>query len=322
MARLPVHQLDTQADPLDMGTAQVYHLPDWHKLSHPERLVVIRKVAEARGRDMRIARLAVSILRKAGARPRQYERQAAALLRWVQDPENVYYVNEPSERLQDPLFTLKVRMGDCDDQVILLCCLFESIRLSWKLCLAGVNVKTGEKVRYIEGQPVPPDCAWTHIFCMVATPPFKPKHWYWCETTVEGVPLGWDVKDGDRRYLPKGLPEMQSAYKGTAKIVGSLADQDFGQMSALMPLAVGVTLAESDELYYDDDDDDDDDDDSPRDIDWAAVRRNIGIGVTTAVGTTLVLMWINNEGIWKKTGYSLPRLIGLELTPLKGETVE
>lgn len=308
MSRLPVGQLATPANPLNTGDAQAYHLPEWHTLSHPERLKVIRWIAEARGRDATIAHLAVNICKQAGVKPRHYEQQAAALLRWVQDPKNVYYMNEPGERLQDPLYTLQVGHGDCDDQVILLCCLFEACRLSWRLCLAGKDMRTGKKVRYIEGQPVPPNCKWSHVYCMVGTPPFNPTRWYFCETTVNGVPLGWDVVSGDKRHLPKGLPEMQNAYKGKPRIMGNLID--YAGSSSLIPLAVGVGLAESGEagsMVKSEDADGE-----KKVLDWGSIRLNIFIGVATAVGTTMVLQWINAEGIWAKTPLSLPYLLGLK----------
>jgi hypothetical protein len=66
-----------------------------------------------RGRDPRIAKLALKVIRQSGAKPREYEKQAAALLKWVQDPKNCYYINEPGERLQDPIYTIKVKHGDC-----------------------------------------------------------------------------------------------------------------------------------------------------------------------------------------------------------------
>ena len=303
MSRLPVHELNTEVTPLDMGGSQVYHLPNWQTMSHAERLKLIRWVAESRGRDPVIAKLAVDICWAAGARPRQYEKQAAALLAWVQDPENVYYMNEPAERLQDPLYTLKVGHGDCDDQVILLCSLFESIRLSWKLCLAGKRqTRRGvEPVRHIEGADVPEGVKWTHIFCMVGTPPFGPKRWYFCETTVEGVPLGWDVMGGDKKYLPKGIPEMQAKYKGPPQIMAPTHEfeQDYGQTSALIPLAVGMGVAGGIE------------DTAPGEkIDWGKVRLGIATGVITAIGTTIALQYLNGEGMWKGRG-SLPVRWGL-----------
>jgi hypothetical protein len=213
VSTLPVHELNTSANELNLGSAKVYHLPDWHKLSHPERLGVMRQIAKMRGRDPRIAKLALSIIRRSGAKPRQYEKQASALLKWVQNPKNCYYINEPGERLQDPIYTIKVKHGDCDDMVLLLCCLFEAVNLPWKQVLSGQGPKG--KIRYIEGERVPSGVAWTHIYCMVGTPPFQPNRWYFCEPTVQGVPLGWDVISGDHRFLP----EMVKRKRGGPQVV-------------------------------------------------------------------------------------------------------
>lgn len=111
--RFPVHKLKTRAKELDLGDAKVHQLPNWHNLTHPQRLAVIRQIAMRRGRDPRIAKLAVQILKANRVPPREYTKQAGALLAWVQNPKNVYYVNEPGERLQDPIYTIKVGHGDC-----------------------------------------------------------------------------------------------------------------------------------------------------------------------------------------------------------------
>ena len=121
MSRLPVHLLNTNTRELDLGGAKVHHLPNWGKLTHPQRLGVMRQLAMMRGRDPRIAKLALSILRRAGAPPREYVKQASALLAWIQNPRNFYYVNEPGERLQDPVYSIEVAHGDCfaEDTLVL-----------------------------------------------------------------------------------------------------------------------------------------------------------------------------------------------------------
>jgi hypothetical protein len=121
LSRLPVEQLPARLNALDLAGTEVHHLPDWKGYEDPKRLQIIRHIAMMRGRDPRIASLAVDIIRKAKVKPRDYKGQAAALLKWVQDPKNVYYVNEPGERLQDPIFTIKQGWGDCfaEDTLVL-----------------------------------------------------------------------------------------------------------------------------------------------------------------------------------------------------------
>lgn len=105
--------LGTPVQQVDSGTPKVFDLPAFDDYQDPKKMDVISKIAENAGRDPRMATVAVNILRAANAKPRDYKAQAAALLAWVQDPKNVYYVNEPDERLQDPFYTLKVKYGDC-----------------------------------------------------------------------------------------------------------------------------------------------------------------------------------------------------------------
>jgi hypothetical protein len=326
VSRLPVESLKTTTNELDLGDAKTFHLPDWATLSHPQRLAVMRQISMMRGRDPRIAKLAVSILRRAGVGPRQYDQQAAALLKWVQDPRNVYYVNEPGERLQDPLHTLKVGHGDCDDQVILLAAIYESIGLPWKFVLSGRN-SVGEKVRYIEGDPIP-QARWAHIYLAVGVPPFGPTRWYFAETTIVGVPLGWDVIEGDASYLPEmgssgqaprflapapapagyrppPLPPEENrspAYDQVlADALGEL-DTALGEMpldfskNALVGSSVGTYLA--DEML---------ESEAKGSSKWKEWGAAIATGVLVSVGTTLVLNYLNGEGLWKGRGTLVDR---------------
>ncbi len=299
--RLPEGKMSATAQEMDLGTAKTYHLPDWHKLSHPERLNIIRQIAMMRGRDPRIARLAVSIIKKSGARPRQYEKQAAALLKWVQDPQNCYYVNEPGERLQDPIYTLKAKHGDCDDQVLLLCSLFESLGMPWRLCLSGLD-SNGQKIRYIEGADVPGGCKWVHVYCMVGTPPFKPTHWYFCECTIEKVPLGWDVLSGDKAYLPEmkkrtgptrvmAAPRAASGFRPAQLPQGdkqspayNAAYGNVSALSAAVGASVGAELEDESSLN------------------WEKILLAVGTGVAVSVITQITLDWVRGTGAWKGKG--------------------
>ena len=312
MARLPVSQLKTSTRELDLGSAKVYHLPNWHSLSHPQRLGIIRQLSMMRGRDPRIAKLAVSILKKYNTKPRQYDLQAAALLKWIQTPKNFYYVNEPGERLQDPIYSIDVRHGDCDDAAGLLCALFESINLPWKLCLSGRDAQ-GKKVRHIEGQAIQPGCTWSHIYCMVGTPPFQPSRWFFCEPTVEGVPLGWDVVDGDHSYLPEmarqttsGPPQVMRPLPASTRFVPSQMPPpdrtspayamamggDLGGPDGGTGMAISGALAEEVE--------------TTGKLDWTKIGAAVVTGVTVSLLTQAVSKfaadWWNGTGAWENEG--------------------
>jgi hypothetical protein len=171
----------------------VYQLPDWKKMSDGQKVKYIKRLILSYGRDPRIRNVAVSIYRKYGVKPRDYRGQAKALLQWVQS--SIYYLNEPSELLQAPTYTInpKVMSGDCDDIAILLGALATSSRLGVKIVLSGRNAATGKMVRWVEGTPEPRGVKWAHIYVMVGWPAFRPTKWEAMEGTLSGAPLGWDV---------------------------------------------------------------------------------------------------------------------------------
>lgn len=258
--------------------------------------------------------------------PRDYEKQAGALLKWVQDPKNVYYVNEPGERLQDPLHTLKVGHGDCDDQVLLLTCFYESIGLPWKFVLSGRH-KSGQKIRYIEGDQVPSDVSWTHIYCMVGTPPFKPNKWYFCETTVLGVPLGWDVINGDHSFLPEmaktpqhapmimqpvkngnfrptPLPPMNQRSPAYAMAYSGVHENP--DPGAEIGVRVGNWARELEEEMQQELRED------TAQLRKEMTQRSLWIGVATGVAvsvcTALTLDFLKGEGFWRGSGHFMERI--------------
>ena len=195
------------ARPLALPEPKVTHLAGWGNMSDPARVAFLRSVAEPAGRDPRIRALAAQILAQAGVDQRQYERQADALLKWVQ--QNIAYLNEPGETLQDPGYTLRVKHGDCDDMAILLAALYESIRLPWKFVLAGTIPSTRQRVRWVEGQPFPRGAIMAHIYLAVGFPVFKPQRWVFVEPTVKGAPLGHDVTAPAEPVLSRTtLPEL------------------------------------------------------------------------------------------------------------------
>ena len=206
-----------------MGTLptgeDVYHLPAWGKVGDVGRLKIIRKLIKGYGRDPRIRTMATGITQAAGVQARDYEGQAAAILKWAR--ATVPYVNEPGELLQSPFYSLgmdrsgqKVRpaSADCDDFVLLIGSLLESIRLETRLVLSG-GLPGGRKVRYVEGQGRPQrGVQWSHIYLMVGTPAFRPTKWTYMEPTLN-VPMGWEVVANGQRGV---LPELAGAYGASA----------------------------------------------------------------------------------------------------------
>ena len=199
--------LGTPVRPLESGVPKVMNLPYFDGYRDPKKLDVISKIAENASRDPQLATVAVNIIRQAGVPPRDYVGQLRALLRWVQNPKNVYYINEIDERLQDPFYTLKVGYGDCDDLAILLYALARSARFPVRLVISGMT-KGGRKVRHHQGERrFDPTVEWNHIYLQIGDRPYGEPVWYYAEPTLS-VPLGWDVvaHSGDV------LPEMSSFY--------------------------------------------------------------------------------------------------------------
>lgn len=194
----------------------VHRLDGWSKLSHPQRLRVLRQVAEEYGRDPRMALFTVNQVLRGRVEPRDWPSMASALLTWVQT--QIHYVNEQEERLQSPWRTIEWGIGDCDDQSTLLATLATSIDLPNRFVLQG-RLKGGDKrkiVRYVEGTPAPAGwlkpngvVEWFHITVILGWPAGSPSTWMAAEPTMRGAPLGYELaKDGidmdehGRPYLP------------------------------------------------------------------------------------------------------------------------
>jgi len=189
---------------------RVFHSRGWGSIPDPSKLAALRDLAEKHGRDPRLRNLVIQEVLRGGMgeqAQRDYPRQAAALLKWVQD--NILYVTESGEQLQSPAYTLRVKHGDCDDMAILLAAMAESIRMPWRYVLAGRH--KGRPVRWLEpafkrpgqlgvkGLPPremrnpPRGASWHHIYVALGWPPYQPSEWRAAEPTVKGAPLGYDV---------------------------------------------------------------------------------------------------------------------------------
>ena len=167
-----------------------------------QRLAFLRSFVQDTARDPAIARKAIQIIREARVPLRDHRAEWAALLRWVQ--RNVRFTAEPNERVQSAQYTLTERYGDCDDLHILLATLGHSIRLPFRFCLSGKDVK-GKRIRWVEGtSAAPKGVNWSHIFLLSQWPPFRPTESAWAEATLD-VPLGWDSM---RDRIPPGRADL------------------------------------------------------------------------------------------------------------------
>lgn len=238
--------LNAPTKPVELEKPIVHHLPNWGKLPENEKLRVIRRIIHQYGRDPRIATQAVKIVKEAGVAPRDYLGQQKALLKWVQ--QNIYYVNEPGERLQSPLYTLKVGYGDCDDMVIVLASFLESMRFPWKLVISGPTA-SGKVIGYIEGENPRKlrQAKWSHIYLAIGDKPFKPNAWNFAEPTLRGAELGWAVhKDGHMGIPGEGLPELGSASTAALAVAYSHGrDKKAGQQKYIDWHAVKQAVATS-----------------------------------------------------------------------------
>lgn len=182
---------------------QVIQIHGWHARSHASKLKALRELAVNYGGDPHMRWFVVNnILRPAGVQQRDYARQAAAILSYVQT--HVYYTNEPDEQVQTPWRTLKVGTGDCDDSSLLLATFAESIRLPWRFVIGGTL--KGKPYRWIENTKGPARGAhFGHIYVILGWPPFSPKTWAIAESTAR-VPLGTDILMQGQGEAALGIP--------------------------------------------------------------------------------------------------------------------
>ena len=142
---------------------------------------------------------------------------------------------------------------------------------------------------------------------MVGTPPFRPTRWFFCEPTIEKVPLGWDVVDGNKAYLPEledrsgpvqvlapGAPPRGFRPSDIPAAQHRSGAYEVAYGSALGP-AVGGAVA--DQVGRE------------KAWDWGKLGLAILTGVAVSVATQLTLDWVRGDGTWKGTG-SLRRRVG------------
>lgn len=226
-------------------TGKIYHVGRWFKAHDARKVKWLRQLAQDYGADPQMRWFTAKIVENAGAQPRDYQAQAAAILAFVQN--HVYYTNEPGEQIQSPWRTLSVKNGDCDDCATLMASMAESIALPWRFALGG-KMRDGRPVRWIEGQPWPAGAQMGHIYVFLGWPPFAPSAWAAAEPTVRGLPLGHDVVT---QGVPEGMRGGHDLGSGTSNRgvggFGGFFGCDTGTCAAAPPVAqtaTGLTVRE------------------------------------------------------------------------------
>src|SRR6516165_4549952 len=138
---------------------------------------------------------------------RQQRRQAITLLQnWVRD--NIVYVYDPTEVewIQTPPKTLSLGTGDCDDKIVLLLAMLESVGFNTEFLAVGGEGKGWDS----SCAPAAPGMlpAYSHVLGAVRfgsvtgkLPPFL-DGWLWLETIVKNANPGYKPP-GIRVIMPR-----------------------------------------------------------------------------------------------------------------------
>ncbi len=125
---------------------------------------------------------AAQIIRECNIEARDTKKLAECLQTWV--ASNIKYFSEYPDRWQSPLRTLDWRIGDCDDQTILMASILRSFKVPVRIVfLRWVDPKTKKKKGHVFSQAL------------------VGKKWTSLET-VRPRPFGWDAGD---MLLKKGV---------------------------------------------------------------------------------------------------------------------
>lgn len=124
-----------------------------------KRMAQIARKAKTDPAVIELARQVVTDTRRWIAAARQVQAWVQGNVRYVEDPDGV-------ETLQDPLLTVQIGAGDCDDQSILVASLLQSVGIGARF--HAVGERPGEL---------------SHVYCEVAP------SWLSVETT-EDCPIG------------------------------------------------------------------------------------------------------------------------------------
>lgn len=118
---------------------------------------------------------------------KDYMGELQAIFDWVKS--NVRYTHDPHklELFQKPTRAIELKLGDCDDQAIVIGSMIQSIGYPLRLRIIGVSSKQPE-----------------HIYCMAGLPPTENDEdiqaWVAMDATVPN-PMGWEYPHERLKYL-------------------------------------------------------------------------------------------------------------------------
>lgn len=148
-----------------------------------QRLSLVELKIQQGKRDANFRRIAGKVLRDANIKPQHWRAEAKALFEYTR--KAVRYTLDPDgvELMQSPERSLDHGIGDCDDQVIFLASLLQSV--GYPVILRVIGLKGSDQFQ--------------HIYLLCGLPPGNPSE-FWPLDPSRPEPAGWELRE-DRRGL-------------------------------------------------------------------------------------------------------------------------
>jgi hypothetical protein len=118
-----------------------------------QTIVMMRQLVDDAVKDPQVNRLAIEILRSAGAPSFDREAKARAIYEWVQ--RNFLYVEDPvgpfgpKETLRPVRTLLQLRAGDCDDFVVILAALCGTIGIPTRIVTIAADAQAPQEFSHV-----------------------------------------------------------------------------------------------------------------------------------------------------------------------------
>lgn len=145
-------------------------------------LELMRRLADAGSRDVRVREQAIGIVRRARVAAHDFDGELKAVFEWVRD--RVRYTRDPAgvEALQAPHRTLALLAGDCDDMAMLLVALLRAIGHRAQLAFRAIGTDRRNPRRL------------SHVYVVARESGREVA----LDPTVPGTPLGWFYPNATR----------------------------------------------------------------------------------------------------------------------------